>query len=513
MNMAGRQVLFDARGLSKTYGTTEVLKNIDMTIYRGEIVGLIGENGAGKSTLLKMIAGVETPTKGSMTINGKPYQVKSMIEANRLGVGMVFQEQSLVLNITVAQNIFLGREKPYSTAKIISWNRMNRDAKKALERLGIEESIPVDKKVYDLNFVSRQMVEIAKVLDIILYYGKDGALLLLDEPTTVLSEHEINILFREIRSIKEKGISVIFISHRLDEVLSITDRIYIFKDGEKTGEMAVQDADMNILYERMVGRESTDTYYQLDSQTKPSNEALVTVEKLCKYGSFKDVSFELYRGEVLGFCGVEGSGKEELCAVLCGDDEWTAGTVRIKARPVKPFSSPSAALKNGIISIAKDRRLEGMIGSLSITINIIASSLSMLAKWGFLSPRKIAKLAQAWVKKMGIKCTGIDERVDRLSGGNAQKVIFSRVSCGKNDILILNHPTRGVDVGAKEDIYRAIRQITGSGKSVILLGDTLDECIGLSSRILVMKDGLVQREFQCPASAKPEQIEIIKYMM
>lgn len=508
-----KEILFEARGVHKSYGQTEVLRNIDLEIYKGEVIGLIGENGAGKSTLLKIIAGVERPTTGIMKMNGHPYQVKNMLEANRLGVGMVFQEQSLVLNITVAQNIFLGREAPYSTAKIINWRKMNRDAKKALMRLGIADSIPAEKKVYDLNFVSRQMVEIAKVLDVILCHSENGALLLLDEPTTVLSEVEIEVLFREVREITKKGISVVFISHRLDEVLAITDRIYIFKDGNKTGEMETKNADTNILYERMVGRTTSGAYYQLESQAQASQNIVLEADKLCKYGSFKDVSFKLYRGEVLGFCGVEGSGKEELCAVLCGDDEWTAGTVIVKNKNVRPFRSPAAALKYGILSIPKDRRLEGMAGMLSITFNVIASSLSMLARFGFISPKKSAEIALFWVKKMGVKCTGINERIDRLSGGNAQKVIFSRVSSSASDILIMNHPTRGVDVGAKEDIYKAVREITQKGTSVILLGDTLDECIGLASRVLVMKDGLVQKEFDCPAQAKPEQIEIVRYMM
>ncbi|MDR0527899.1 MAG: sugar ABC transporter ATP-binding protein [Spirochaetaceae bacterium] len=511
--MTDKPVLFEARNIHKNYGVTSVLRNIDITIYKGEIIGLIGENGAGKSTLLKIIAGVERPSAGSMLMNGNPYCVKNLIEANKHGVGMVFQEQSLVLNITVAQNIFLGREQPYSFAKLINWRKVNSAAKKALERLGIAESIAPNKKVYDLNFVSRQMVEIAKVLDVILCYSEHGALLLLDEPTTVLSEPEIEVLFREMRSIKEKGISVIFISHRLDEVLAITDRIYIFKDGDKTGEIETKNANTNLLYEKMVGRSSSGAYYQLETQTAASGEVVLEAEKLGKYGSFKDVSFKLYRGEVLGFCGVEGSGKEELCAVICGDDEWTTGTLKVKEKTVRPFSSPAAAFEQKILSIPKDRRLEGMAGILSITVNIIMSSLRILSQFGFISSNKTAGLARYWINKMGIKCAGIDERIDRLSGGNAQKVIFSRVSTSSSDILILNHPTRGIDIGAKEDIYKAIRELTGSGKSVILLGDTLDECIGLASRILVMKDGVLQKEFNAPAGAKPEQIDIVKYMM
>jgi ribose transport system ATP-binding protein len=425
---------------------------------------------------------------------------------------MVFQEQSLILNLTVAQNIYLGREKSYSVGKLINWGRMNEDAKVVLARLGID-SINPGAKVYDLNFVSRQMVEIAKVLDIIMQSSKTGALLLLDEPTTVLSDDEITILFREINEIKEKGVSVIFVSHRLDEVLKITDRIYIFKDGEGTGVVTTKETDVNVLYERMVGRTTSGKYYFFDQQTVPGDEIVLEAAGLGKFGSFKDVNFQLRRGEVLGLCGVEGSGKEELCAVLCGDEAYTAGTVAINGKKIKSLRSPAAALKKGILSIPRDRRQEGIIGMLSLSTNIIASSLLKIAKFNFLSQKTINRIAQFWVKKMGVKCEGIEERVDRLSGGNAQKVIFSRVISSGCSIMILNHPTRGVDVGAKEDLYKAVREITNEGKSVILLGDTLDECVGLASRILVMKDGLIQKEFPCDVDNKPAQVDIIKYMM
>jgi ribose transport system ATP-binding protein len=425
---------------------------------------------------------------------------------------MVFQEQSLILNLTVAQNIYLGREKPYSVGRLIGWRKMNEDAKKVLARLGID-SIHPGKKVYDLNFVSRQMVEISKVLDIIIQSTGTGALLLLDEPTTVLSDDEIKVLFHEINEIKNKGVSVIFVSHRLDEVLEITDRIYIFKDGERTGMVNTKEANTNELYERMVGRTTSGKYYFFNEQTVPGDEIVLEVKNLGKFGYFKDVNFQLKKGEILGICGVEGSGKEELCAVLCGDEAYTAGSVVIEDRPVRSMSSPGAALKKSVLSIPRDRRLEGIIGMMSVSDNIIASSLMKISKYNVLSQKNINGIANFWVDRMGVKCTGIDERVDRLSGGNAQKVIFSRVISSGCKILILNHPTRGVDVGAKEDLYKAIRELTNEGKSVILLGDTLDECVGLASRILVMKDGLVQKEFSCAVDSKPAQVDIVKHMM
>ena len=506
------EILFDMKGIGKVYGTSEVLKNIDMQIYKGEVVGLIGENGAGKSTLLKIVAGVEQPTTGTIKMKGEPYSARDVVEANRQGVGMVFQEQSLILNLTVAQNIFLGREKSFSRGRIINWKKMNAAAKEVLARLGID-SIPPNKKVNDLNFVSRQMVEISKVLDIIMQFSKTGALLLLDEPTTVLSNDEIQVLFREIENMKKKGISVIFVSHRLDEVLKISDRIYIFKNGEGNGMVETKNATMDLLYERMVGHTTSGQYYLVDKQTVPSDKIMLSVNNLGKFGYFKDVSFELKKGEVLGFCGVEGSGKEELCSVLCGDELFTWGTMEIHGERIRSLNSPSSALDRNILSIPQDRRLEGMMGMLPLRDNIIASSLKKISHYSIILGKKIKSTAMFWVKKMGVRCSSIEERIDRLSGGNAQKAIFSRVMGSGCDILILNHPTRGVDVGAKEDLYRTIREITEEGKAIILLGDTLDECIGLSSRILIMKDGLIQKEISCAGDNKPEQIEIIKYMM
>lgn len=506
--------LLKIRGLKKVYGNNTVLHDIDINIKPGEIVGLIGENGAGKSTLLKIISGVEKPTKGTIEMMGERYSCNSLLAANKMGIGMVFQDQSLIGSLTVAQNIFLGREKDFSTAGVINWSAMNVAARKALEYIDIHNLAPTI-KVRDLNFATRQMVEIAKVLDIITR-GFDNAnkqaLLLLDEPTTVLSSDEISNLFKQVRRVKESGNAVIFVSHRLDEVLELCDRIYIFKDGENLGDVYSKDANKNVLYERMVSRETAEEYYQTDRQTIPSDDIVMRIDDLGKFGEFKAANFELHKGEVLGICGLEGSGKEALCSILCGDEVPTSGSIYIGNKSIK-FSSPSDALSHGVLSVPKDRRNEGLIGILSIKDNIALSGLKHLSILGVLMLRKIKSISKEWVKRMGVKCTGINERIGRLSGGNAQKVIFARVMNSKSAILILNHPTRGVDVGAKEDIYGVIREMTEDGAAIILLGDTLDEYIGLSSRILVMKDGLVVHEVNCGVNNKPKQVDIVKYMM
>ncbi|NRF95105.1 sugar ABC transporter ATP-binding protein [Paenibacillus frigoriresistens] len=504
-------VLFRANQINKQYSGTQVLKNIDMEIYKGEVVGLIGENGAGKSTLLKIIAGLEHPTSGTIEMHGKPYNCQNPIQANEMGIGMVYQEQSLIKNLTVGQNIFLGREKRYKKFGMVDWRGINRDAKAALAAVGIDQISP-DKKIRDINFATRQMVEIAKIFDIVGGKSGEGSIILLDEPTSVLNEREKKQLFTLVEQMKRDGNSVVFVSHRLDEVIEICDRIYVFKDGENAAIVDKHEANESLLYEKMVGRSTTGEYFKIGRQTVPQKEVLLEVKNLGQRGFFKDISFELRRGEVLGICGVVGSGKENLCSVICGDEDYDRGQMLIYGVE-KRFSSPAEALRSGIISVPKERREEGMVGILSIFENICLSNFEVVSQNGFISKKKQHYIATKWVERLGIKCSGIKEEMNRLSGGNAQKVVFARAISSTSNIIILNHPTRGVDLGAKEEIYSLIRDLSEKGVAVILLGDTLDECIGLSSKILVMKDGLVTKEIDCPADNKPLQVDIVQYMM
>ncbi len=508
-----KQLLFTASDVSKYYGDFGALRNVDMRIAPGQIVGLIGENGAGKSTLLKIITGVEQPTTGAMTMRGEAYRVANPLQANALGVGMVFQEQSLIRNLTVAQNIYLGRERMFRTCGVINWRAMNASAQKALSAIGITAIRP-DKPVWDLNFAARQMVEIAKVFDIVTSRGAArSSLILLDEPTSVLNETESAHLFDQVRRLRDEGHSVIFVSHRLGEVLSLTDHIYVFKDGAGAGEVETAKATEQILYEMMVGRTTTGQYYRTERQTRASAESLLSVRNLAQTGVFKGVSFDLHQGEVLGLCGVEGSGNEAVVNAICGDSVPDAGEIIVGGESHEGFSNPARALEAGILAVPKERREESIVGVLSIADNMIMSNLGQVCSNGVISGAKHRKLAREWIDKLSIKCTGMDERIMRLSGGNAQKVVFARAMASGARILILNHPTRGVDVGAKEEIYSLVRDITQAGAAVILLGDTLDEYIGLSSRIVVMKDGVVTAEFDCPPDNKPPQVDIIKYMM
>lgn len=504
-------VIFEVKDVKKTFGGTRALKGVSLQMRRGEIVGLIGENGAGKSTLLKIIQGVQPQSSGEMRLHGKPFKPRNPLDANKAGVGMVFQEQNLIANLTVGQNIFFAREREYTKLGVINWKKLYSDTEEVLKEFDLKQ-IHARRKVADYSFADRQMIEIAKVLHNTRNTGNDGAIVLLDEPTSVLNEAECEQLFSEMRKMKEAGNCVVFISHRLDEVLKVTDRIYVLKNGENAGEFQTASADEDILYQAMVGKQSNHEYYHIDQQTIPGEEVLLEVSGLSKFGSFQDISFKLHRGEVLGICGVEGSGKEELCDCIIGDDKATGGEIRISGQECR-ISDPAAALQKGIISVPKWRNEEGIFGIMEISENICASNLDAVREKGLLSAKKSNEQADKWIEELRIKCNSRKDLVMSLSGGNVQKVVFSRVLSSKANILILNHPTRGVDIGAKEDIYALIRQMTASGAAVILLSDTLDECIGLAGNILVMKDGYETHRLSAGIDSKPSQEDIVQYML
>jgi ribose transport system ATP-binding protein len=506
-----REPFFSARNITKAFSGTHALKGVDLDVYPGEIVGLVGENGAGKSTLLKIIIGAQLPSSGTMTIHGKNYNPRTPMEANQEGIGMVFQEQSLIVNLNVAQNIFFGHEKEFSEFGMINWNKMNKAAAEVLAEVDARDIAP-KKKVLDLNFATRQIIEIAKVMNVTRAKADRTCLILLDEPTSILNEDEVQNLFVQMRKIAQRGHSVVFVSHRLDEVLEVSDRIYVYKDGQSVGSLKTSEATEAILYQMMVGRFTNTQYYHLESQRDPEEAIELETRDLGLHGLFKHVDIKLRKGEVLGLCGVVGSGKEEICSVLCGDERPTSGEVLLNGKRVL-FRSPKEALEHGILMIPKERLYEGVIMTLSVEANIALSSNKKNAKGLFISKRKIAAQANSWIDRLRIKTRGRKELLMQLSGGNQQKVVFSRALASQSDILILNHPTRGVDVGAKEEIYALIREMVNTGKSVILLGDTLEECIGMSNRVMVLKDGLVTGEFDAPVNGKPSQVDVVSLMM
>lgn len=506
-----KNVLFEAENVTMKFKGTLALDKVSFKVHQGEVVGLIGENGAGKSTLLKIMIGFQTQTDGTMRLRNEVYEPHSPKEANSSGLGMVFQEQSLIVNLTVGQNVFFGKEEKFKKFGIINWDKLYKESEIALANAGVT-GIKPQKKVSDFNFATRQMVEIAKVINLANTSGHKECLILLDEPTSVLNSDEVAQLFDQIRKLKAAGHGIVFVSHRLEEILEICDTAYVLKDGKNVGETDIEHADESKLYEMMVGRSSSNEYYRLKDQVEPSDEVVMEAEGLGLHGEFKDCSFKLYKGEILSFCGVVGSGKESIAAVLCGDTKPTAGTYKIKNKAVH-FIDPSKALDKGVLMLPKERNEESIVGVLSVGENIALSNLKKIKKNLFISRKSVSDQAINWISKLRIKTSGYTEEIAQLSGGNAQKVVFARALASEADILILNHPTRGVDVGAKEEIYALIREIVRTGKSVILLADTLDESIGLSNRIIVMRDGLITGEYDAKVDGKPEKVSIVKDMM
>lgn len=506
-----RKPLFEAKNISKSFAGTQALKDISIEIYGGEIVGLIGENGAGKSTLLKIIQGVVKPNCGTMLLRDRKYAPQNPKDANEMGAGMVFQEQSLIVNLTVGQNIFFSREKEFSRCKLVNWNKVYKETATVLEELNLSYIKP-HVKVFELDFADRQMVEIARVINNARRNAQESSLILLDEPTSVLNEAECTQLFEEIYKLRDDGNAVVFISHRLDEVLKVSDRIYVFKNGMNVAELINDELDQNRLYELMVGRESNQEYYHVDKQAQYAGEVVLEAKSLGLFGRFKDVSFQLHKGEVLGICGVVGSGKEAVCACITGNEIPTSGKILRNGKELK-LKMPTDALKNGILSVPKWRNEEGVLETLSVRENICLSNLDKVKGRILLSRAKRKALTDAWIQKLRIKCSDPNEEVRQLSGGNVQKVVFARVLSSGAEILVLNHPTRGVDIGAKEEIYALIREITQEGVSIVLLSDTLEECIGLANNIIVMKDGGVSHVFAADPLSKPTQSQIVKYMV
>jgi ribose transport system ATP-binding protein len=500
--------MFAANGISKSFVGTHALKNVDIEIRPNEVVGLIGENGAGKSTLMRILAGTHRPDSGTLTLDGQPLRLRNARDAAGHGIGMVFQEQSLLLNMTVAENIYLGQEHQFTRFGIVNWRAMNDASRRQLAKIGVD--IDVTARASGLTFAARQMVELAKALT--LEESVDRPLvILLDEPTSVLSASDIDVLFARVKSLKSRA-SFVFVSHRLEEVLRISDRVYTMKDGAVVAEHRSRDVTAPALHEIMVGRGLHTEYYKESKQGAPRSEVIVEASKLGVAGAFHDVSFKIHAGEIIGIAGVVGSGREEITRTIGGFLPQTEGALKIKGDPVR-FTSPEQAVRKSIGYIPRERRVEGLVMFLSVAENITLADLSCVMRGGAINYKQERKLALDWIKKLRIKTPGPDAACRKLSGGNQQKVVLARWMTAGSQILILDHPTRGLDVGAKEEVYDLVRDLSAQGIAILLISDTLDETIGLSHRVLVMRDGEVTAEFDASRGKKPDQVELLREMV
>jgi ribose transport system ATP-binding protein len=501
-------IVLQMQHIHKSFPGVKAVDDVSIKVRSGQIVGLIGENGAGKSTLMKILVGLYPPDQGEILLRGKVITPRSVKDASRYGIGMVFQEQALLGNLTVAENIFLANEEPFMRGGIISWKKLNRAAADQLDAIGTQilPTIRTDR----LDFAQRQMVELARVMALAAR-SQQTPIIIFDEPTTVGSEEDIVRLFQTIHGLANSGACIIFISHRLEEVMEISDYVYVLKDGRMAQGMPAAETDMGQLHHLMVGRERNEEYYREAGQTEPGEEVVLSLQG-CGNGAFEDVTFDLRRGEILGLCGVLGSGRDELCRALAGISRITRGEVQVKGQVVT-IDTPLKAKNLGIGYAPVDRRAEGLIQYFDVASNITLAAPSLVTRSGWLSSRKEKTVASEWIDRLQVKTPSAQVMAMTLSGGNQQKVVLAKWLAAQVDILILDHPTRGIDVGAKEEVYALMRELAREGLAILLTSDALSETIALSNRLVVMRDGRVQRIFDAPRGKKPEEYTIVELMV
>jgi len=462
------------RGITKSFGPVTVLRGIDLEVRPGEVVALIGENGAGKSTLSAIISGALAPSAGTMVWQGEPYVPASPREAIDAGIGMIHQEMRLLPELSIAENVFVGRIPTRSG--VVDRARMNRMAREQLTRLGL--SLPPQRLISSLKVAAQQQVEIAKALTL------DARLLILDEPTSALGEYETDLLFRQIENLRGQGYSFIHISHRLDEVARLANRVAVLRDGALVATHDTPSVPTRTLVEQMVGRSLDRMFPDL---APPSGEVAIAVRNLsAPDGSFADVSFEVRRGEILGFAGLIGAGRTEVMRALTGADS-CRGEVLIDGQPVR-ISEPIDAIRAGMVLVPEDRKALGAILDHSVAENMALSNTGHIAHGGWIARSAILRFARSLIKQLGVRGRA-EQRMGDLSGGNQQKAIVAKWIAHTPKVFVMDEPTRGIDVRARAAIYEVIAELARSGMAVILVSSDLDEVLGLAHRVAVMSRG------------------------
>lgn len=467
--------------ISKSFPGVNALTQVDLLVRTGCIHAVVGENGAGKSTLMKILAGVYEPDGGTIEVNGEPTVLATPLDAQRLGIRMVYQELNLVPDLTVAENISLGQMK--QKFGLVDKKAMRSEAEQVLADLGAR--IDVSELVGNLTVSQQQLIEIAKA------YLADPRIIVLDEPTSSLSEHEAQVLFTVIRRMRDKGIAVIYISHRLREVLDIAEDVTVLRDGRQIDSRLVAGLTPHDMIHMMVGRELTDMFPKRDV---PIGEVALSVTGLTRTSVFEDISFTVRRGEIVGLAGLVGSGRTEVARALFGLDRKDSGQVLIGGREAK-IRRPRDAVRHGIGYVPEDRKADGIVPAMSIKENLTLAIIAKLAKFGLIKSRTERTLAESYVDRLGISPRDPDRRMDTLSGGNQQKVSLGKWLAADPSVLILDEPTRGVDVGAKADIHTLIGELVAQGVGILMISSELPEILAVSDRIYVLHEGTLTAEF------------------
>lgn len=471
------EVILQMKGIDKSFPGVHALKNVELELRRGEVHALMGENGAGKSTLMKVLTGIYSKDAGSIIYEGKEVEFTNPRESQDAGISIVHQELNMMNHLTVAQNIFIGRER--MKGKLINDREMEREAAKLFERLKI--SIDPGEMMGKLTVGKQQMCEIAKAI------SKDAKVIVFDEPTAALTDAEINDLFEIIRELRSKNIGIIYISHRMDEIKRITDRVTVMRDGEYVGTLVTAESTKDNIINMMVGRVVYEDPKQ-KSSVPPNAPVVLKVEHLNAGKMVRDVSFELHKGEILGFSGLMGAGRTETARALFGADKKESGDIYINGRKVE-IKSPQDAVKYGIGYLSEDRKRFGCIVGKSVAENTTLACLEKFMSGIFINKKKEREVTQKYVDELKTKTPSVDQMVRNLSGGNQQKVVIAKWLARDCDILIFDEPTRGIDVGAKSEIYALMNELVKAGKSIIMISSELTEVLRMSDRIVVMCEG------------------------
>jgi ABC-type sugar transport system ATPase subunit len=482
--MGNNNVLLEIKNLRKEFPGVVAVNDVSFDIKKGEVHIVVGENGAGKSTLVKMIAGLYSIDKGEMILDGEKYHPQDVLDAQAHGVNIIHQELSMMANRTVAQNMFVGREPVKKNIfHFVDTKRMNNECKKQLESLGMD--ISPTTLVKDLSIAQQQMVEVAKALT------TKNKLLIMDEPTSSLTQKEIDNLFRITRQLTKEGISIIYISHRLQELMEIGDRVTVMRDGSYIGTYNIGEITMDDIISKMVGRKIENVYNR--TYFEPGEELLRTenLEGL----RFRRININVRAREIVGLAGLVGAGRTELAKAIFGYDRIESGSIYLFGKGLKTRNhNTKKSIESSISFLPEDRKGEGLLVRLSIKDNVVLANLSQLYSNGVVDHKKNRKIAEKYVDELSIKTTSVDKKVFNLSGGNQQKVVLAKWLLTKSRIFIFDEPTRGIDVGAKSEIYALMNELAKNGAGILMISSDLPELIGLADRIYVMKDGEISGE-------------------
>ena len=487
--------LIELHGITKQFGGAQALRGVQLALYAHEVHALVGENGAGKSTLVKILGGVHTPDTGEMLVDGEHVTLHSPNQAQRLGISVIHQHPTLFPDLDVAENVFMGRH-PLGRLRAVNWKRMYAEVDTLLATLGVQFTARTP--VRSLSVADQQLVEIAKALN------TQARVLVMDEPTASLSSREVNELFTIVRRLREQGVAILFVSHRLEEIFALADRITILRDGGFVISAPAKEITPKTTIRYMVGREMESLF---PKQATTIGEAVLSVKNLSRAGAFRGISFEVHQGEILGLAGLVGAGRTEVAQVIFGIERPESGEIRLRGEVVQ-IDSPAKAMQLGIAYVPEDRLSQGLILEFPIRSNITSPIWQKISQWfGLIDFARERSLAQDFFQRLSIRAQGIDQQTKSLSGGNQQKVVLAKWLTTKPAVLMLDEPTRGVDIGAKAEVHRIVSDLAAEGMAIILISSELPEVLAMADRILVMHEGHIAAEFD-HAGATQENVMI-----